>query len=411
MKKYFVLLLCGFVFLSATAQLKVDYIGNVGIDTDADTLLSALAVGNNGENNVYTKIVAPTNIAIAAEVEPVQASAGWQIALKAKTYIGNTSNRISGIYSLACCNPEISFGRSYSIIGVGGGCTSGYNVGVFGNVMGTHNGAGIVGSCKNSETDTPPYIQGGRFAGYFDGNVKVIGTLTATNITTTSDIRLKDNISSLSESPVSTSLFDLKPVRYTFRQCQTEYVTDTGTIVVNALNPESVSFEKEHFGLIAQDVKEVFPELVSEDTDGMLSINYIELIPIMIQTLKELKTEVETLKENKESNVPKAASVDNAILEIADTPNADSLVPSLSQNTPNPFNTDTRVAYYLPETVSQAAIYIYDMQGAQKSVYSLTERGNAVVTINGGSLNAGMYLYSLIADGKLVDTKRMVLTK
>ena len=410
MKKYFVLLLCGFVFLNATAQLKVDYAGNIGIDTDADTLLSALAVGCEGANKIYAKVAAPTEIAL--ETRNLYPSfGGWRIGHRIISYANTSSDKVSGIYAPSFSFTDMNTGRSYAIVGIGGGCTSGYNVGVFGNVRGNNDGAGIVGSCKNTEIDMPPCIQGGRFAGYFDGNVKVIGTLTATNITTTSDIRLKDNISSLSESPVSTSLFDLKPVRYTFRQYQTEYVTDTGTIVVNALNPESVSFKKEHFGLIAQDVKEVFPELVSEDADGMLSVNYIELIPIMIQTLKELKTEVEMLKGNKESDVAKAASVDNAILEIADTSNADSSVPSLSQNTPNPFNTDTRVAYYLPETVSQAAIYIYDMQGAQKSVYSLTERGNAVVTINGGSLNAGMYLYSLIADGKLVDTKRMILTK
>lgn len=38
-------------------------------------------------------------------------------------------------------------------------------------------------------------------------------------------------------------------------------------------------------------------------------------------------------------------------------------------------------------------------------------RGEASITIDGGSLNAGMYLYALIADGKVVDTKRMILTK
>ena len=323
----------------------------------------------------------------------------------------NPSNKLTALYAGAYSPTDISSGRSYAIIGIGGGCTNGYNVGIYGNLRGTRRGAGIVGACNNVNIETPPLINDGLWAGYFDGDVKVLGDMVATDMYTDSDIRFKSNISSLSESAESTSIFNLKPVRYTLRQYEKEFTTDSGTIVVNRFNPESQSFKKDHFGLIAQDVKEVFPELVREDASGMLSVNYVELIPIMIQTLKELKTEVEMLKGNKESDVAKAASVDNAILEIADTSNADSSVPSLSQNTPNPFNTDTRVAYYLPETVSQAAIYIYDMQGAQKSVYSLTERGNAIITINGGSLNAGMYLYSLIADGKLVDTKRMILTK
>jgi hypothetical protein len=38
-------------------------------------------------------------------------------------------------------------------------------------------------------------------------------------------------------------------------------------------------------------------------------------------------------------------------------------------------------------------------------------RGDNILTIQGAELQAGMYLYSLIADGKEVDTKRMILTK
>ena len=52
-----------------------------------------------------------------------------------------------------------------------------------------------------------------------------------------------------------------------------------------------------------------------------------------------------------------------------------------------------------------------DMNGKQIQQITLTERGNSSVTISGGELNAGMYLYSLIADGQVIDTKRMILTK
>ncbi len=53
--------------------------------------------------------------------------------------------------------------------------------------------------------------------------------------------------------------------------------------------------------MIAQDVQKVFPELVYE-RDNKLSINYIELIPLLIKTIQELSTEVEELKKqvNKE---------------------------------------------------------------------------------------------------------------
>jgi hypothetical protein len=48
-------------------------------------------------------------------------------------------------------------------------------------------------------------------------------------------------------------------------------------------------------GLIAQELREIFPELVHEDDKGMLSVNYVGLIPHLIEAVKELKAENETL--------------------------------------------------------------------------------------------------------------------
>ncbi len=54
--------------------------------------------------------------------------------------------------------------------------------------------------------------------------------------------------------------------------------------------------------------------------------------------------------------------------------------------------------------------YIYDMNGLQIENYPITERGNTSLTIDGGTLKTGMYLYSLILDRCVTDTKRMILT-
>ena len=51
------------------------------------------------------------------------------------------------------------------------------------------------------------------------------------------------------------------------------------------------------------------------------------------------------------------------------------------------------------------------MNGKQIAEYPVSERGNAQVIIEGSSLEAGMYMYSLIADGNVIDTKRMILTR
>ena len=48
-------------------------------------------------------------------------------------------------------------------------------------------------------------------------------------------------------------------------------------------------------GVIAQDVEKVFPELVGEN-DGYKTTNYIGLIPVLIEALKEQQQTIENLK-------------------------------------------------------------------------------------------------------------------
>ncbi|RDH42077.1 tail fiber domain-containing protein [Zooshikella ganghwensis] len=60
--------------------------------------------------------------------------------------------------------------------------------------------------------------------------------------------------------------------------------------------------QSERLGVIAQDVQTVFPELVSNKC-GYLQVDYVGLIPIMIEAIKELKQEINDLKT---SNLDKA---------------------------------------------------------------------------------------------------------
>ena len=57
--------------------------------------------------------------------------------------------------------------------------------------------------------------------------------------------------------------------------------------------------EGSEYGVIAQEVQKVFPDAVTLGKDGYLEVDYIQLIPIMIEAIKELKIEVDILKQNK----------------------------------------------------------------------------------------------------------------
>ena len=83
----------------------------------------------------------------------------------------------------------------------------------------------------------------------------------------------------------------------------------------------------------------------------------------------------------------------------------------LFQNTPNPSSGDTEIRISVPEEVAQASVIVYNLEGKQLKALLIRERGNVKVKILAHELSSGMYLYALINDGKIIDTKRMILTE
>lgn len=173
----------------------------------------------------------------------------------------------------------------------------------------------------------------------------------------------------------------------------------------------------QELGLLAQEVQKIFPELVHEGEDGLLSISYIGLIPVIIEALKEQNEQIEVLKaltksQSNSSNKRTGSLGGNNEVSTDNALKVESIVlnSSLEQNNPNPFSQSTTIVYNTPLDCNQAAIYIYDLNGTQKKVLNIDQKGEGSVTIEGSDLQAGMYLYTLIVDGVEVDTKRMILT-
>ena len=55
-------------------------------------------------------------------------------------------------------------------------------------------------------------------------------------------------------------------------------------------------YEQERIGFLAQDVQKDFPELVKTDQQGMLGVNYIGLIPVLLEAIKEQQEAIENLE-------------------------------------------------------------------------------------------------------------------
>jgi hypothetical protein len=83
----------------------------------------------------------------------------------------------------------------------------------------------------------------------------------------------------------------------------------------------------------------------------------------------------------------------------------------LYQNSPNPFSSKTTIRFEIPQTVQKAQLHLCNMTGSLLKTINLNQRGAGNVMINANEFAAGMYLYSLIIDGRIVDTRQMLLTQ
>jgi sugar-specific transcriptional regulator TrmB len=110
-----------------------------------------------------------------------------------------------------------------------------------------------------------------------EGNVTVTGDVVAFS---SSDRRFKDNL-----TQIVTPLSKLSQINgYSFN-----WNTDKQHI-----------YKGKDYGVVAQEIQEVLPELVKERENGYLAVNYEKLVPLLIESIKELKTQIDHLNKKLE---------------------------------------------------------------------------------------------------------------
>ncbi len=114
-----------------------------------------------------------------------------------------------------------------------------------------------------------------------DCALDVAGTICANGTPLSSDRRFKQDIAPL-ESALS-KLLAMRGVRYDFR-------TDEF--------PDKDFSSENQIGFIAQELEEVYPELVYTKADGYKAVDYAKLTPILVEALQSLYAELEEMKTN-----------------------------------------------------------------------------------------------------------------
>jgi hypothetical protein len=103
------------------------------------------------------------------------------------------------------------------------------------------------------------------------GNLVVSGNVYAQNFVNTSDASLKDNVTP---------------------------IVNAGQVVdgLQGVGYDWKDGSGHAYGMIAQAVEQILPEAVSTNAEGIKSVNYIMVIPFLIETVKELRQDIEAIK-------------------------------------------------------------------------------------------------------------------
>lgn len=148
----------------------------------------------------------------------------------------------------------------------GNSTVSNYGFGIQGGLLQIHTGG-------NADNISLGYGSSTNFVANFtvfgSGNALLVGALTQF-----SDARFKKNISPL-ENALG-AIQQLNGYRYQWNDDKLDKAVQ--------------------IGMLAQELQKIYPELVKEAEDGKLTVNYVGMIPVLLEAIKDLKKELDEVK-------------------------------------------------------------------------------------------------------------------
>ena len=344
------------------------------------------------------------------------------INLTAQESIGSSSTLYGGVFNAIASTKAVGL-QGYATIAT-------TSIGVLGSANYGTKSIGVLGSIPQSNVTTGAAVYGtvyndlgtalstnDKYAGFFRGNVKVVGSITATSTLQGAFLgesaSLSEGGQSLRGVSVANSLSGLHVTTYQ-KERPAMPVEEEDALGIDDTDsrgempePDVIDeqfYGKSHYALDADRLEEVFPDLVYVNKDGSKVINYVEMIPLLVQSINELNEKIEALEGQTSGRKATAARGTTGI------DNTSAAVNRLYQNTPNPFKETTTIRFTLADDARDAYICIFDMTG--KPVKKLpVSAGMDSVSFGGYEIGEGMFLYSLIVNGQEIDTKRMIITK
>ena len=258
---------------------------------------------------------------------------------------------------------------------------------------------GLYWTCKHGnffQLDISPAAP--RIAGHLDRIVfyntktSTFNSIEVSNVYTHSDKRAKRNI-----TPITGALNTvqaLNPVSFQWK----ERIATRGSS--SAEEDESSSdADRIQLGFIAQDVEEILPDAVLTDEEGHKLINYNAIIPLLVRSVQELKTQVDEQKdliETLSQRDPLRLSNSNRINKLLNC-------------VPNPSNGIVEVTYTLSEGYGDAYILVSDLSGNKETEIRSLSSGKNKLQTDLSTLSKGIHLITLVVDDGPMNSLRLVL--
>ena len=174
-------------------------------------------------------------------------------------------------------------------------------------------------------------------------------------------------------------------------------------------------------GFVAQEV-EVAAKKLGYDFSGvdkpqnkysLYGLRYAEFVVPLVKAVQELSkmnddkeakiNAQQKINENLQKQINELKAMINANIKVQPD------LASIEQNKPNPFSNSSSISYFIPAGAKNARLNITDNAGKIIKQITLNAK-TGIVNINAHALSNGTYYYTLLVDGKLIETKKMIVT-
>ena len=254
------------------------------------------------------------------------------------------------------------------------------------------------------------------------GNTSVTSIRGQVGWTTTSDSRFKRQVSE-EEVRGLDFITRLRPVTYTYDVDAYEqwYAQHHGEDRNGQWDGKYDIEEIRFSGFLAQEVEQIAQEVgydfsgvdAPESEDDFYGLRYSEFVVPLVKAVQEQQemieaqeSSMEQLNQQNHELLSRIEQLEEALAGITNSSRERNAEPCLGQNVPNPFSGSAVISYYLPEG-QNGQIVIVDIKGQVVKEIAI-QSGFGTLEIGQQELAAGQYSYSLISNGLVLATKKMV---